>query len=513
MKIRPIKSLLEKHPFFLLTLPFIFFIQTANHYFQLLNWEYIVADTLIYLLIPVLLYFIIGRLWGSYPKSGVLLFASLYIFYYFHVLYEWLNKFSFLSFVGHYTVLLPLILAGIILLIVYLKKKESRFKSFYYNTNIILILLLAAGIIQYIFQSFNNTPIKHDQANPLKPLVKSYTPCDTCISPDIYFLIFDGYTNTKTLKKEFDYDNHEIEKQLEKKDFFIARHSKSNYNFTHMSLSSELNLDYLLNLNNTHQFYTKDFLQSYYTVYHNELAGILKKQGYTINNYSNFAMQDAPVKITPHLTELTYRSVLGQTFFNKLNRDIGWHLARFYPKNKVSKAKEKKIDDDIKRISEVFNGVIEAAKRPPLKPQFLYGHFLMPHETFYFDSSGNRLSKLFTAQTLVNKKNYRNQLVYTNKFLMAPLVDSIFKYARRPFIVIIQSDHGYRSYEAGKVHLEFENFCAFYFPDKDYSLVSDSISSVNTFRVVLNKYFNQHLPLLKDSLINLSKRNSYLEPF
>jgi len=513
MNIRLIKSLLQKYPLFLLTLPLIFLIQTANHYFRLLHWEYIITDTLIYLLIPFLLYFLLGKLSGSYPKSGVFLFVLVYIFYYFHVLYEWLTELPVLAFMAHYIVLLPLILAGIILLLVYLKKKKSNFQSFYYKANIILIVLLVAGIIQYIFLSLTDTLKKHDQANPLKPLVKSFVTCDTCKMPDIYFIIFDGYTNTKTLNEEFSYDNRFVENQLEKKDFFIARHSKSNYNFTHMSIGSELNLDYLINLKTSRQFYTKDFLQSYYTVYHNELCAILKKQGYVINNYSNFPIEDAPVKITPHLTELTYRSVLGQTFFNKLNRDIGWHLARFYPKEKISKAKEKKIDDDITRMNEVFNGIVASAKRPPSKPQFLYGHFLLPHETFYFDSSGNTLSKLYTTNTPINKKDYLNQLVFTNKFLMLSLVDSVFKYSVRPFIMIIQSDHGYRSYEPGKAHLEFENFSAFYFPDKDYKSVSDTLSSVNTFRIILNKYFDQHLPLLQDSLINLSKRNSYLDSF
>ena len=74
---------------------------------------------------------------------------------------------------------------------------------------------------------------------------------------------------------------------------------------------------------------------------------------------------------------------------------------------------------------------------------------------------------------------------------MASLVDSVFKFSNRPFIMIIQSDHGYRSYEPGKVLLEFENFSAFYFPDKDYKTINDSLSSVNTYRIVLNKYFNQ----------------------
>jgi len=138
-------------------------------------------------------------------------------------------------------------------------------------------------------------------------------------------------------------------------------------------------------------------------------------------------------------------------------------------------------------------------------PRFTYAHFVLPHETFYFDSTGKQLDLHYTARTMVNKKDYLQQLVYTNKFIIKPLVDSIFKNSKRPFVMIIQGDHGYRSYEPGKMNLEFENLSAFYFSNQNYSQLYNSMTSVNGFRVVLNANLNQQLPLLKDSTINLSK--------
>ena len=54
----------------------------------------------------------------------------------------------------------------------------------------------------------------------------------------------------------------------------------------------------------------------------------------------------------------------------------------------------------------------------------------------------------------------------------------------------------------------FSNLNAFYFPNKDYSRLYDSISPVNTFRVVLNTYFNAQLPLLKDSSIIVTEQKN-----
>jgi hypothetical protein len=40
---------------------------------------------------------------------------------------------------------------------------------------------------------------------------------------------------------------------------------------------------------------------------------------------------------------------------------------------------------------------------------------------------------------------------------------------------------------------------AIYFPNGDYSALYETITPVNTFRVVFNQYFGQDVPLLPDS--------------
>lgn len=504
-----IRYFLENYPLFLLSIPFSFLIHKENYYYRLLVWEYIIADILIYLSVPIIAFAIIGRWWRSYTKAGTFACISLIVFYFFQPFYDEIKTIKALSFFTKYSVILPILLIGFIILIIYIHRSKKSFRTFYYISNLLFLLLLTGGIIQYIYLCTKNPLSSYDQADPSKALSKNYIPCDTCTRPDIYFLLFDGYTNSKTLKEEFGYNNSWIEEKLHEKGFQIPSHSKSNYNFTHMSIGSELNLSYLINLDNNHRFYTKDFFEANYTIRHNELCDILKKQDYDINNLSIFDLKDNPVAITPAITQLTWRSVLGQTFFNKLRREIGWQLIKFFPKNHIPLAKEKKIAEDVRRITETFEGVVTAVKGTAPKPKFVYAHFLMPHETYYFDSSGKRLDAVYTAMTLINPKDYISQLVYTNKFIITPLVDSLLKYARRPSVIIIQGDHGYRNYPPEKVSLEFENFSAIYFSDKDYSNVSpDSLSSVNTFRIVLNKYFNQKLPMLKDSTINLYKYNT-----
>ena len=54
-------------------------------------------------------------------------------------------------------------------------------------------------------------------------------------------------------------------------------------------------------------------------------------------------------------------------------------------------------------------------------------------------------------------------------------------------------------YEEKNLDERFSIMNAYYFPDKDYSSLYPSITPVNTFRVIFNKYFDENLPLLPDN--------------
>lgn len=93
--------------------------------------------------------------------------------------------------------------------------------------------------------------------------------------------------------------------------------------------------------------------------------------------------------------------------------------------------------------------------------------------------------------------------MYANT-LTTQALNTIMANRTRPYIIILQGDHGYRFYDKRSDEDKmFSILNAFYFSDGDYRLLYDSISSVNTFRVVLNKYFKQNYELLKDSIVHV----------
>jgi hypothetical protein len=133
---------------------------------------------------------------------------------------------------------------------------------------------------------------------------------------------------------------------------------------------------------------------------------------------------------------------------------------------------------------------------------FIYAHVLLPHFPYFFDQNG-KLMSLQYANEAENQIKYLKQLKYTNK-LIKDCIETILSHAKSKPIIIIQGDHGFR-YLTNKNQLteSFTILNAYYFPDQNYNSIYDSISPVNSFRVIFNKYFNSNLPLLKDSSINV----------
>ncbi|CAN5290948.1 hypothetical protein BH18GEM1_BH18GEM1_12650 [soil metagenome] len=77
---------------------------------------------------------------------------------------------------------------------------------------------------------------------PLETASVSTTPASR---PDIYFIILDKYTGSRSLAANFDYDNEPFEDSLRQRGFFVPERSRTNYVHTHLSLASMLNWSHL----------------------------------------------------------------------------------------------------------------------------------------------------------------------------------------------------------------------------------------------------------------------------
>jgi hypothetical protein len=143
-------------------------------------------------------------------------------------------------------------------------------------------------------------------------------------------------------------------------------------------------------------------------------------------------------------------------------------------------------------------------------PKFVFAHLVIPHHPFVFGPNGEELNSIEAGVPKFEeyKVKYPDQVRYINKRILA-IVDLILRTSPKPPIIIIQGDHGpdfwsvrtsdetieEASWDIAAHRMRILN--AYYFPDNSSGLY-ESITPVNSFRLVFNKYFGKDYEMLED---------------
>jgi hypothetical protein len=141
----------------------------------------------------------------------------------------------------------------------------------------------------------------------------------------------------------------------------------------------------------------------------------------------------------------------------------------------------------------------------------VFAHIVSPHPPYIFDTQGNFKDVGFGEHDEKNLKPeemsalYRGQVEFIDAQILE-VVRVILEESKVPPIIIIQGDHGPLVKDR---FIRAPILNAYYLPNGSAHLYP-SISPVNSFRVVLNDYFGQNLPMLED----VSRFSSnYRDPF
>jgi len=491
---------LEKIPFFLVTIPLFIVLHIEKEYRGLINYEFVTNEIFQLFIAPFIILCICFLLFKRWQKRLLFCLILTLLFFFFADFKDYLFKQWPEQFISRYVFLLPCLLTIILVSFFLLRKSNSSFKKIFLFTNIVFLIFIISEVIGITLSKPGK--FKHAIYNT-DNIDKKYTPQPGGIKPDIYYLLFDSYTSSLTLKNDFNYDNSKMDSFLASKGFHIIPHSRSNYNFTVHSVGSTLNMCYLKKIMPYKKIYLKDYLHVLSGIHDNNLFPILEKEGYTIINHSIFDFTNYPSTI-PHYNVWRLDVLYSRhNIFKKLDMEIGWmfwiRFGKFFSPNP---APQKYILAKNRHDSLAIDALDKTMLKKQSQPRFVYLHIEAPHAPYTLDSSGKmHARRQWPIPMDVEKIDYVSQLVYSNK-LIAHTINSIFEKSSRPFIIILQGDHGFRF--DGNVDLrykEFSNLSAVYFPHMDYAELNDSMSNVNTFRVVLNKFFNQRFSLLKDSSI------------
>ena len=338
----------------------------------------------------------------------------------------------------------------------------------------ILVVNLAAGV-----RAFAHRPPRAERASRRG---EAATDVDY---PDIYYIILDSYVRSDLLKSRYHADNGAFLGELSRLGFFVADRARSNYAWTHPSLASSLNFTYLDSLAEAIGPESDNGGPLLGMIQNSRLVDFLRRRGYTTASFASgdvgTDLARADVHFAPRRSLTEFQGILVNT---TLLRDVLILMHR------------SSIDRHRDRVLYTLWNLPKAGLGR--HPVFVFAHVLSPHRPIIFRAPG--LSR--------DVGSYGGQVLYLNAIL-AEVVRRILAQSPRPPIIVLQADHGLREAitwgDSARSQLLERHaiFYAVHLPPPDVRRqppveLYDSISPVNTFRVILSRYFDTTMALLPD---------------
>ena len=383
------------------------------------------------------------------------------------------------------------------LMVWWASRKSINIKSATYTLNIVGLFLLILPLVQ-VTSFFIQSRVSQADAEKNATALNLKTANK---SPDIYYIILDGYGRADVLKNEYGYDNLDFLNTLRDLGFFIADCAQSNYAQTQMSLASSLNFDYIDALSDRFVPGSDDRTGLDVLIHQSAVRESLEKAGYqTVAFATGFLateLTDADYFLGPQhsrgeLNEFEY--LLMETTFARLIQDGN----RFGMQTSGSERFRERTLFALDKLDEL--SYIKG-------PKFVFVHLIIPHPPYVFGPTGGPVepAAVGTTRTQEGASHYRDQVIYINSRMME-IVPKIIANSTTPPIILIQGDHG--PTVASSPRARMSNLSAYFLPEVD-TPIDSTITPVNTFRIILNEYFGQNLKLLDD----VSLYSGYDDPF
>ncbi|MFN3826612.1 MAG: sulfatase-like hydrolase/transferase [Micavibrio sp.] len=338
-------------------------------------------------------------------------------------------------------------------------------------------------------------------------------------APDIFVIYQDSMSDFSTIHRIFGYDSADYKRFLEDSGFYIASVARSYYTQTLLSISSTLNMNYLqddIRLPHTRFFDNKPAIDYYL---HPRLFEFLMKNGYDVHMatsaYNVDSTKDQSINDirAPDFIIGGMTNVLGDSiFYPLLNLFFGGQREFLNPYYKMYNT-----------VKEHYDFLREHAGKEEDRPRLVYFHAMTPHPPFIFAANGDLadypFDDVFSYKDGVYhprselyeggwndfyKRAYAEQVAYSQKEIISVVESFKKREGKRPYVIVIQGDHGSRAHRNFKSLERTDKTELFgitnliYFSDGDYSSLQSDISPINTMRVIMNKYFDAKLSMLKN---------------
>jgi hypothetical protein len=403
---------------------------------------------------------------------------------------------------------------ALMLLVYHLATRKENWKRF--TPQFLILVAVVAFMIPSIRIVWN--------WGRIRPLLSNYsvkstldvelTPDIGLGKPDVYYILLDGYGREDILEEFFRYDNSYFLDELKVQGFFVAEKSRSNYSNTISSLASSFNMNYLEDIADipSDDLLCRMLLSQ--SIDSSETMRLFRELGYEFIAFStgfpsteianaDVYLQSEEIGLNPFESLLVRNSILLPIFDISANTGINLE----YPGYSGHRERILFVLDQLPRLS------------GDPGPKFVFAHIVIPHPPFVFDAEGMVTDQrypfsfwdgnMFQGTSEEYIQGYSDQVTFLNDSLLSWIKMLQSESSSMP-IILIQGDHGPRSTVVWRSPSEDAMregtaiINAYYLPRVKTSVLYDDVSPVNTFRIILNEYFNANLELLPDRTFFMS---------
>ena len=478
--------MLRKFPLYPILFSIFPVLSLAGYNIDEISLEVIWRPLLVALMIGAILLGLTKLILRDWDRAALAVSIVLFLFYIYGQVYNVLEDVTLggVSPFRHRT-LLPLfgllLLVALVFLVRRGKQKQTNRSPYWLNLlSIVLLVYPASQIAVNVLQQWSADRAVNSSYNQV---------LEKADRPDIYYIILDAYGRADVLQSLLGYDNSDFLNSLRQRGFYVADCSQANYAYTEFSLTSSLNYDYLDSLDVSHSRAERIALLK-----HSAVRSFLDSNGYEIVAFptgwafTEWKDADLYVDYQRPLTSLTeFETLILDTTMFRVVSDLRT--------SNQADASHK----DLRRLR-VFS-LLENIKKLPQRDGnlFVFAHLVVPHLPYTFGPNGE--VPAFQGKDATYEEiaaAYVDQVKFVNQEILN-VIDTLIENSNVPPVIIIQGDHGPLPDLTEESSQRLPILNAYYLPGvQTDKILYSTISPVNSFRVVLNSYFGQALPLLED---------------
>ena len=454
------------------------------------NYNIIYVDTVSIVRPLILSILFTGIIWVAlrmiardWNKAGIITTIAVVLFFsYGHVFLQTEKIFGETMRHRYLTIIFGSILITLGGLVIWKIKSADAMMNFLSLTGIIMIVFPLFKSAQYEISAYRAA----EAADEIQSVtMENVSNINVQEKPDIYLILLDGYTRSDILKEHYNFDNSAFIQELENMGFYVAKCAQSNYPSTKLSVTSV--------------FYTKYHDLPFLSPLSSSLViETVRSLGYKVMTFENRSnghfdiredvrlsrnqMAFGKIDLTGGLSE--FEMMLLETSFLRLAYD----MPQLFPGLNIQLLHEAEYYEHYYQVKFILD---ELQHMPQTDgPKLVFAHILVPHPPFIFTPDG----EFRWADDRITGYNSNVQFIDTQ---IVSVVDTLIKQSKIPPVIIIIGDHGpFGNQVTPSMRLSILN--AYYVNDDAKKDLYESITHVNSFRVVFNNYFGTNYPLLED---------------